>query len=306
MRVVISGGSGLIGRALCSALLARGDGPVVLSRDPDRAARRVPRGTRVVHWDATSIGVWLDELPGSEAIVNLAGESIGRWPWTAGRRQALVESRVVATRTLVDALRSIPPVERPLVLLNASGTDQYEGRDAVPATETTAPADTFLGRLCEAWETEARRAEDLGTRVVLLRMSPVIAPGAPFLRRLTLPFRLFVGGRLGSGRQWWSWVDIADLVGLYLWALDDAEIGGPVNVTAPDARPQSEVARTLGAVMGRPSWFPTPAPLIRLVLGQQATLALGSRRVWPARALAAGYAFRRPRLEESLTAALRG
>ena len=142
--------------------------------------------------------------------------------------------------------------------------------------------------------------------MVLLRMSPVIAPGAPLLRRLTLPFRLFVGGRLGSGRQWFSWVDIADLVGLYLWALDDAEIGGPVNVTAPDARPQSEVAKTLGGVVGRPSWFPTPAPLIRLVLGQQATLALGSRRVWPERALAAGYAFRRPRLEESLVAALRG
>jgi uncharacterized protein len=305
VRVAIAGGSGLIGRALAAALVDRGDEPVVLTRDTRRATGRLPTGVATIRWDPTAVGAWSDELRGADAVVSLAGESIGRWPWTAGRRRVLVESRLRATRSLVEALGSIEPRSRPRVLLSASGTDQYEGLDATRATESTPAVDTFLGRLCQAWEAEARHAEDLGTRVVLMRMSPVIAPDAPLLR-LTLPFRLFAGGHLGSGRQWFSWVDIVDLVRLYVWAMDDAEVHGPVNVSAPDPRPQSAVATALGSVMGRPSWFATPAPLIRLVLGEQATLALGSRRVWPERALAAGYEFQRPTLEESLRAALHG
>ena len=168
------------------------------------------------------------------------------------------------------------------------------------ADETTPPADTFLSRLVLAWEAEALAAEALGVRVVLMRTSPVMAPGAAVLRVLALPFRLFVGGRLGSGRHWMSWVDIDDAVGLYLLALESNTVRGPLNVTAPDPRRQSEFARALGAALHRPSWFPTPAWVVRLVLRDQATLALGSRRIWPAKALAMGYAFRRPGLEDSL------
>jgi uncharacterized protein (TIGR01777 family) len=260
---------------------------------------------RVALWDPTAPGDWRAELVDAGAVINLAGESIGRWPWTARRRRDLVESRVGATRALVDAIAALPSERRPSVLLNSSGTDLYEGRDAVPADETTPPADTFLSRLVVAWEAEARKAEALGVRVVLLRASPVIAPGAAALRLLALPIRLFVGGRLGSGRQWTSWVDIDDLVGLYLWALEMPEIDGPINAAAPDVRTQAEFVKALGSALHRPIWFPTPAWVIRLVLGQQSTLALGSRRVWPARALASGYVFKRPRLEDSLDHAFR-
>lgn len=299
MRVVVSGGSGLIGRAICLALVAAGHDPVVLTRDPRRASP-LPAGARAVAWDPNELGDWANELAESGAVINLAGASVGRWPWTPRRKRVLVESRRTATRALVRAIERLPAERRPPVLLSASGTDLYEGQDAEPADETTSPADTFLSRLVLAWEAEALRAEALGVRVVLIRTSPVMAPGAAVLSVLALPFRLFVGGRLGSGRHWMSWVDVEDAVGLYLWALESDAIRGPLNVAAPDPRRQSEFARVLGAALHRPSWFPTPAWIVRLVLRDQATLALGSRRIWPAKALASGYVFRRPRLEDSL------
>lgn len=299
MKVVIAGGSGLIGSAICRALLDAGHEPVVLTRDPGRKPR-VQAGVRAAAWDPPEPGSWTAELADAGAVINLAGESIGRWPWTSRRKAALLDSRLVATRTLIDALERLPSERRPAVLLNASGTDLYEGRDATPAFESTPPADTFLSRLVVAWESEALRAEELGLRVVLMRTSVVVARGAPALQVLALPFRLFAGGRLGSGRHWMSWVDIEDAAGLYLWALEKTDLSGPLNVAAPDPRQQKDFARALGAALHRPSWFPTPAWIVRLVLRDQSTLALGSRRIWPAKALASGYAFKRPRLEESL------
>jgi uncharacterized protein (TIGR01777 family) len=303
VKVVLAGGSGLIGRALCDALVDAGHEPVVLTRHR-RRPRQLLAGVRSVPWAPPVLDDWAAELGDAGAVINLAGESIGRWPWTRGRKRALLESRLQATGALVEAVGRLPVGRRPAVLLSASGTDVYEDRDAKPADESTPPADTFLSRLCLTWEAEALRAEALGLRVVLMRTSPVMAPGAPVLRVLSLPFRLFAGGRLGSGRHWMSWVDIGDAVGLYLWALESNGIHGPLNVTAPDPRRQSDFGRVLAAALHRPSWFPTPAWVVRLALGDQATLALGSRRVWPARALASGYAFRRPRLEDSLTRAL--
>jgi hypothetical protein len=305
MKVLIAGGSGLIGRAICEALLAAGHEPVILSRNPGREGG-LPAGTRTVAWDPAKAGPWTQELVGAGAVINLAGDSIGRWPWTPGRKRSLVTSRVTATGTLVDAIAALPEEQRPRVLLNASGSDIYEGRDATPADESTPPADSFLARMALAWEAEALRAEPLGLRVVLLRTSTVMARGAAALTLLALPFRLFVGGRLGSGRQWMGWIDIADAAGLYVWALEHEDVRGPLNLAAPDARPQADFARALGKVLRRPSWFPTPGWMIRLALGGQATLALGSRRAWPAKALESGYVFKRPTLEESLEVALRG
>jgi uncharacterized protein (TIGR01777 family) len=303
VKVLIAGGSGLIGRAVCRALLAAGHAPVVLTRDLRRSSR-LPAGTRAVAWQPPALGPWVTEVAGAGAIVNLAGASIGRWPWTSRRKAELVGRRVIATRTLVAALGEVPPERRPTVFLSGSGTDLYEGVDAVPADEATPPGDTFLARLCLEWEGEALRAEELGLRVVLMRTSSVIAPGAPFLRVISLPFRLLMGGRLGSGRQWVSWVDVSDVTGLYLWALESGTLRGPLNVAAPDPRRQADFAAALGSVLHRPSRFPTPGWMVRLVLGEQASLPLGSRRIWPAKALASGYVFRHPRLEDSLRTAV--
>ncbi len=303
MKIVIAGGSGLIGSSLCQALVLEGHEPVVLARHASAAGPL--DGVRRAAWDPGRQGDWVAELAGAGAVINLAGASIGRWPWTKGRKALLLDSRVTSTRALVDAIGSLAQEDRPKVFLSASGTDLYEGRDATPADETTEPADTFLGRLCVAWEAEAIRARDHGLRVVLVRTSPVIAPGAASLRIEALPFRLFVGGRLGSGQQWTSWVDQADITGIYLWALASEGVSGPLNAAAPDSRRQVDFARALGVALHRPSWFPTPGWVLRLVLGDQVTLATGSRRVWPTAALAGGYVFQVPRLEDSLAAAFR-
>jgi uncharacterized protein (TIGR01777 family) len=250
------------------------------------------------------VGDWSTEFADAEAVVNLAGASIGRWPWTPRRKLLLRESRSIATRAIVNAIAALPATSRPRVLLNASGTDFYEGRDQTPADEKTDPSSSFLARMCLDWEAEACKAEPLGVRVVLLRTSSVIGRGAPYVRVITLPFRLFVGGRLGSGEQWVSWVDLADAVGLYMWALETPAIAGPVNVSAPDPRHQRDYARSVGRALRRPSWFRIPAAVVRLLLQDQATLALGSRRVWPTKALTSGYVFRYPRLEEALARAI--
>jgi uncharacterized protein (TIGR01777 family) len=302
MKVVIAGGSGLIGSALSRALTEAGHEVVILTRaNADRGGPDLPRR---VTWDPTLAGDWSAEIADAGAVVNLAGASIGRWPWTPRRKALLRQSRLTSTRAIVDAIAVLPAASRPKVLLNASGTDIYEGRDEMPADENTDPSSSFLARLCLDWEAEACKAEPLGVRVVLLRTSSVIARGAPYVRVITLPFRLLVGGRLGSGRQWVSWVDLADAAGLYKWALDTPAIAGPVNVSAPDPRHQRDYARSVGRALRRPSWFRIPAAVVRLLLQDQATLALGSRRVWPTKALTSGYVFRYPRLEEALARAI--
>jgi uncharacterized protein (TIGR01777 family) len=303
MKVVIAGGSGLLGTALTRALMEGGHEVVVLTRG-SRGGARVLSGARAVAWQPPNVGDWAREMAAAHAIINLAGATIARWPWTSRRKRVLRDSRLAATRALVGALAGLPENSRPAVLLSASGTDVYEGRDDAPADEETPPGGSFLARLCLDWEAAALRAEGLGVRVVLLRTSSVIARGAPFLGAVSLPIRLFVGGRLGSGRQWVSWVDLVDAVGLYLLALESNDIRGPLNVAAPDPRRQAAFARAVASELRRPSWFPTPGWIVRWLLRDQATLALGSRRVWPARALAAGYTFQRPRLEEALAAAL--
>jgi uncharacterized protein (TIGR01777 family) len=302
VKVVIAGGSGLIGRALCEALLDGGHDPVVLSRD--ESPHRLPSGTRVVQWHPPKLGSWTHELLDAQALVNLAGESVGGWWWTRRRRRILRDSRLVPTSTLVAALRGLPADRRPGVLINASGTDVYEGQDAGPATERTQPVSTFLGQLVLEWEATANQAEAFGMRVVLLRTSLVLAPGAPALRLMLLPYRLFVGGRVGSGQQWVSWIALEDAVRLIIRAIQDPSIRGPLNLSAPDPRPQAEVARAIGRTLRRPTWFRTPAWAVRLLLGDMATLALGSRRVWPERALAAGYRFRTKSMDVALQGAL--
>jgi len=291
VKAVIAGGTGLLGRALGSALARDGWDVVALTRQP-RAAASIESGVQLVEWDGRSgAGSWALELAGADAVIDLCGASVGTWPWTAGTRRTLRASRLEPRQAIVAALEALAPAQRPVVFLAASGTDGYVGSDAQPATEGTPPADTFLGRLCRDWEAEAAKAEPLGLRVVHARISAVIARGAPVMERLTLPVRLGVGGRIGFGEQWFSWVHIDDAVGAMRLLLVDPSIRGPVNIASPGALQQVEVARTLGTILHRPSFVWTPAPLLRLVLGGQADLVLGSRRVSPALIQAAGFRF---------------
>ncbi len=302
-RVVVAGGTGLIGRALVESFLADGWAVDVLTRDPKSRRGRIPPTARVIGWSGRpgdDVERTASVLAGAEGVVNLSGTPIAPLPWTKGRRAAILGSRVASTTALVEAMASLPPERRPAVLANASGADVYVGRADMPATEATPGGHDFLSDVITKWEAAATRAEALGVRVVLLRTAFVLGRGGPALRLLTLPFRLFVGGPIGSGEQWFSWVHIDDAVGLYRAAIVDPALRGPINGTAPESVRQRDLARAIGRAMHRPTWFPTPALLLRLVLRDEATLVLDSRRVAPAAALAAGYVFRYPDLDQAL------
>jgi uncharacterized protein len=305
IRIVVSGGSGFIGRHLIPALVADGHAVTVLTR-----AQPVQRVTpaallRYVHWNPlTSDGGLADVLSGADAVVNLAGANIGSRRWTPKRKADLLDSRVRATETLVRAIARLEESRRPRTLVNASGIDFYGDRRDEVLTEGSEAGDTFLARVCERWERAATAAQTLGVRVVLMRTAVVLAPDALTLHLMAWPFRLFIGGPLGDGQQWFTWIHIDDVVGLYKWILGIDSIAGPINVVAPDVRTQGQVARALGTVLLRPHGLRTPASVLRLVMGERADLLLHGRRAVPEEALAHGYQFHFPELEAALRTCL--
>jgi uncharacterized protein (TIGR01777 family) len=279
MRVAVTGASGLIGRALVAALRARGDTAVEVGR----------RGP--VAWDPEG-GPPPAEVVAVDAIVHLAGEPIAEKSWSDDQKRRIRDSRVVGTRNLVDAINRAEL--RPSVLVCASGIGYYgDDRGDELLDESATAGDDFLARLCVEWEAEAARAQ---ARVVQLRTGIVLAREGGALPPMALPFRLFVGGPLGDGRQWMSWIHIQDHVGLILRAIDDSAIEGPVNAVAPNPVRNAVMARLLGRVLGRPALFPAPSFALRLVLGERAALLLGSLRVRSR--VAEGFRF--PELEPAL------
>jgi uncharacterized protein len=304
MRIVLAGATGYIGRPLVVALLDAGHELVVLTRRPAEATELMP-GVELAEWDGrTAGGAWGGALEGAGAVVNLSGENIGARRWTAGRKRALLESRLQALGALTEAIGALPAAGRPGALVNASGVDYYGDRGDEPVTEESPPGDSFLARVCVDWEAAARKAEPLGLRVVTVRTGVVIGRGAEVVKRLALPFKLFVGGPIGGGDQWLAWIHLEDVVGVYRLAVERDDVTGPVNAVAPDGRRMRDVARVLGRILGRPSWAPVPAFVLRPVLGEQAELVLHGRRAVPQKLVGLGYAFRYPELPGALAEAL--
>jgi uncharacterized protein (TIGR01777 family) len=312
MKVLVAGGSGFIGRHLVASLVKDAHDVVVLTRGQPRAFPRLLAGEgqgggpRYVTWDArTATGDWVNELAGAQAVVNLAGASIGSWPWTRQRMALLLSSRLSATAALVQALERTPAERRPAVLASASGIDYYGDRGDEVITEDSRGGDSFLATLSQQWETQAQKAEPLGVRVVRIRTAMVFGREAFAFRLLTLPFRFFVGGPLGSGRQWFTWIHIDDIVGLYRLGLENHLVSGPVNAVAPDIRREGEIAKEIGRVLHRPARIPAPSFVLRLVLGKEAQLLLHGRHAEPATAKKAGYHFQFGGLPQALEDILR-
>jgi uncharacterized protein (TIGR01777 family) len=305
MRVVLTGGTGLIGTALTRALAGAGHEVVVLTRRQPGEVRGLPSGARAARWSPAEPAGWADVLAGSGAVVNLAGASVGARPWTAGRRREILESRLRATSAVVTAIAELPPEARPGALVSASGIDHYADTGDETVDEDSPPGDAaFLSGVCVRWEAAARGAEPLGVRVVLARTGLVLARGALALRLQALPFRLFAGGRTGSGRQWVSWIHLDDAVGMYALAVENEAIDGAMNVVGPEPVRSAEMAAEIGRVLHRPVWLPVPAPLLRLAMGQMSDLLLVGHRALPRVALRAGYEFERPTLRSALEEAL--
>jgi len=299
MRIVIAGGSGFLGRRLTAAWLDSGSQITVLTRTPGRTALQA--GATVRGWNPPSIDDDLvAALRGADAVVNVAGVPIGGRPWTAGRKRAILQSRLDATNAIVEAMRRLPDADRPKVLVNASGIDIYGDRPDGEMTEDSPPGTSYLAGVVVAWERAAAAAETLGVRVVLARTALMVAPEALAWRLILLPFRLFVGGPLGSGRQRFTWIHVDDAVGLYDVAVRDPSIVGPINMVAPAVPTQRELGRAIGRAMHRPAIFPVPAFLLRIALWGQADIVLHGRIAVATKALAAGYRFRHPTVESAL------
>jgi uncharacterized protein (TIGR01777 family) len=297
MHVVMAGASGLIGRAVAAALRAQG-------ARVRRLVRRTPAAPDEVFWDPAGGSLDPAVLEGADAVINLAGRTIARWPWTRRAREEMVTSRVDATRLLVGTLGRLGA--RPAVFLSASAIGYYGDRGDEILTEASGPGRGFLADLVQAWEAHARRAQQHGVRAVCLRFGLIVAPRGGVLAPLLLPFRLGLGGPLGSGRQWWSWVHLDDVVAAVLAALRTPALEGPVNVVGPSPVPQREFARALGAALRRPAVVRAPAGVLRLVLGAMADeTVLASQRVRPAKLEAVGFAFRWPELRPALEEVLR-
>ena len=292
MDVFITGGTGFIGSALCQALQQRGDKLTVLSRDPAAARRRL--GTEVEIVASSSV---LTHTP-FDAVVNLAGLPIADRRWSESRKAALVASRVAVTEALVSAMEQA--TVRPRVLVSGSAIGYYGDRGNRLVDEATEPQQEFTHKLCAQWEQAAQGAEALGVRVCRLRIGLVIGPDGGFLQRMLPAFKLGMGGRLGDGEQWMSWVHRYDLVRMILYLLDHDTLQGPFNGTAPRPVRNSEFTHTLARVLNRPARMRVPEPALRLALGEMSRLLLTGQRVNPLRLREAGFEFTFDRLDAAL------
>jgi uncharacterized protein (TIGR01777 family) len=299
MRIIVTGATGFIGSALCRRLHKQGHQVVALSRDGSAARSRVGDAAEVIEWSSPA---WRGLLDGTDGVVNLAGESIAAGRWTAARKDAIRRSRVETVAALVAAMQRAS--QPPRVLVSASAVGYYGSHGDQPLDETASPGRDFLATVCQAWEAEAERANVLGTRVVRLRLGVVLGEGGGALERMLAPFKWYVGGPLGDGNQWLSWIHRDDVIGLIQFAIDHPTLHGPLNATAPDPQPMRVFCRTLGRILRRPSWAPVPAFVLRFALGEMADMLLTGQRVLPAAAQRAGYVFRYPQLDAALRAIL--
>jgi uncharacterized protein (TIGR01777 family) len=298
LRVVIAGGTGFLGRALTSRLTAAGHDVVVLTRHPPDA-----RGSpRYVRWSPDGgAGDWAQSIEGADAVVNLAGEGLADRRWTTQRKAILRSSRIFSTRSLVAAIRIA--ARRPALLVGASGIGYYGDTGDSRVDESCGPGSDFLAALCVDWEAEAAAASALGCRVVVVRSGVVLAKSGGALQRMKTPFQFFVGGPIGSGRQFISWIHRDDWLSLVQWALARDEIAGPVNASSPAPVTNREFSDALGRALHRPAWLPVPRLALKILVGELAdTALLSGQRAVPARALAAGFTFAHPLIDEALTA----
>lgn len=293
MRVFVTGGTGFVGRRLLPALLAAGHEVLLLAR-AEESRPSLPEGVEVVVGDPGTWGPWWGGAAGCDAAVNLAGSPIMA-RWDARTKARIRESRLATTRHLVQAL----PRERSFALVSASGIGIYGDAGERELDEASAPGDDFLARVAREWEAEARTAEGRGARVALIRLGVVLGPDGGALPEFLRAAR-FLGGPLGSGRQWMSWVHREDVIRAILFLLDRPDLSGPFNVCAPEPTRQRDLARTLGRLLNRPALLPAPALALRLVLGESAKVALSSQRARPRRLTEAGFSFRFPSLAPAL------
>jgi uncharacterized protein (TIGR01777 family) len=299
-RIVVAGGSGFIGEPLVRRLLARGDDVAVLTRNPSKVV-----AGRAVVWNPPTQSSWSDGVANADVVINLAGENVGGGRWTDARKKRIMDSRVAATSALVEAMARKPAQTR--TFISASATGFYGDRGDESLDEDSRAGSGFLAEVTKKWEELARAAEPFA-RVVILRFGVVLANDGGALAKLLLPFRLGAGGPMGSGQQWMPWIDRDDILRIIEWSIDREATRGTYNATAPNAARNRDFARTLGRVLHRPAFLPTPVIALRLALGSEMAneMLLGGQRVVAKHAIDEGFEFAYPDLELALKHAVSG
>jgi hypothetical protein len=301
VKVLVTGASGFIGSALCDALLARDDSVVGLTRDPQRARGKNPS----VVWHAWQPNLERppdEAFEGVDAVVNLLGERIDQ-RWTEGAKRRIVESRRTATHNLVQAIVALE--RKPRVLVSQAAIGYYGDRGDTIVDESSEPGEGFASKVVEEWEKAAHEVDASGVRLVVVRTGHVLAPGEGLLGRMLPPFKLGLGGPLAGGDQYMSWIHIDDEIGILLWALDEEEVSGTVNATAPNPVTNRELSKALGRALGRPAVVPVPGVTLDLMFGREFGAVLrGGQRVMPRRALDLGYEFRYTEIDAALKSLL--
>ncbi|MEG5084456.1 TIGR01777 family oxidoreductase [Microcoleus sp. AT8-B4] len=307
MKVAIAGATGFVGSRLVEKLQAAGHQVVVLSRDGAKASRVFPASAypnlEVVAYTPAESGDWQKSIAGCDAVVNLAGVPIAEERWTEARQQAILDSRKLTTAKLVEAIVNANP--RPSVFVSASAIGYYGTSETAEFDETSPAGNDFLATVCKDWEAAAQPAKNAGTRLAILRLGIVLGMGGALAKMLP-PFKLFAGGPIGTGKQWFSWVHREDVVDLILYALQNSQVEGVLNATAPNPVRMNELCQTLGEVLKRPSWLPVPGFALEMLLGDGAKLVLEGQKVLPKQTLASGFQYQYPTLKLALEEILSG
>jgi uncharacterized protein (TIGR01777 family) len=283
--ILITGATGLIGPRIVHALRSRGDDVIVVTRDDISTRLKLPDVKKIVNWD----NIILLKNESIHGVINLAGMNMGAKRWNEKIKKQLYYSRIHTTRKIVDFINSM--TNKPEVLVNASGVDYYGDTGDRDIYEDSPPGTSFAAKLTADWEAEAQRAEKAGVRVVLIRTGFVLAPDSPALKKMALPFKLFLGGYPGDGKQYFSWIHINDIIGIYLFVLDHNDIRKVVNAVSSNPLMMKDFCFELGKVLHRPSYFPAPAFLMKILFGEMSELVLTGRKVLPKKLQHFGYEF---------------
>ncbi|MBS3752853.1 MAG: TIGR01777 family oxidoreductase [Anaerolineales bacterium] len=302
MKYTISGGTGLIGSKLIRHLAAQGHEIIILSRSPDSVSN-LPLHVKPVYWDGKNVSDWVTQLGGTDVVINLAGESIaGKGiipsPWTDSKKDRILKSRVQVGNTLLEGIRQVD--QKPQKFIQASAIGYYGSHGDEILTESSPPGSDFLSRTCTAWESSTKPVVDLGVTHIVVRLGVVLSEKGGALPRLLLPFKLFLGGPLGNGEQWYSWIHIDDVCNAIKFLSEHAHAQGVFNLTAPNPVKNKLFAKAIGKIMSRPAFLPVPGFLMKMVMGEVSTVVLDGQRVVPKRLKQLDYSFQYPELEGSL------
>jgi uncharacterized protein (TIGR01777 family) len=297
-RIVITGATGLIGRNLSTKLINRGDQIIVFSRNTLTAKSIIPNAKEYVDWNYLKPELWREKLEASDAVIHLAGINLFAKRWNDNFKSEIIESRKTSTKNLVNAINSCN--KKPEVFISASGIGYYGDSNDRLLNENSDAGNDFLAEVCKVWENESKQVKSIGVRNVQIRTGLVLSTEDGVLKQMLPPFRFFIGGPLGNGKQWASWLHIDDIVGIYLYSLDNTQLNGAINAASPNPVRMKEFANTLGKVLHRPSLFPVPKFLLKLVVGEAAEVVTASQKVDVNKLLNSGYRFKFDYLNKAL------